>query len=578
MRARDFLIEAQNYDAMFDGLIKIADAGDSIETHYSTKLHTNLLAPKIRDHIKWAKLTLKKNDRIIWYLRYAKLDMINELTQSYTKAYENSDESGDEETKIKIKPILNMLQIESNKTSSKLSPGPSSSINWLRQIMEHWFSLPIAKIQNYTFRNENMQDISGKFGAYEEEWKEERAGTLDQDGIQEGDKKIIEFGDGVAWWHLPRASCSAEGNAMGHCGNINWRDADGSTILSLRTELPNGLVKPHLTFILDPSGYLGEMKGRSNETPAEKYHPYIIKLLQQDIIKGIKGGGYMPENNFSLNDLDQETREKLLDEKPQLGTIAMMAKKFGADHQLVTERVAKTLESLEGEGVRFFGYNETNKMYNLDHWKDINQFAETTDGNLKNYISYVTGEEIFDMWGMDTNHYIEEFFNDMPEKLKDELKEIIQKIEEKTPGTIDNDEEYESMYELLKHNDLEDILTQGNNAIMRGYESGAEGQVYNAFRKATENLENGLTLTSDKTGGEWLFDENISLSATSDVMIELLSDETFMEEVVDQGGWLINPINIDEPYHGWDEYDEESAYDSFSEMSIYEIKDAYELN
>jgi len=34
------------------------------------------------------------------------------------------------------------------------------------------------------------------------------------------------------------------------------------------------------------------MKGRGNDKPAPKYHPYVVELLRHHLIRGIKGGGY----------------------------------------------------------------------------------------------------------------------------------------------------------------------------------------------------------------------------------------------------------------------------------------------
>lgn len=103
---------------------------------------------------------------------------------------------------------------------------------------------------------------------------------------------------------------------MGHCGN-----SFGSyeqRILSLRREAGNGKWVPHLTFVLEPNGYLGQMKGRGNDKPAPKYYPYIVKLLENPIIKGIQGGGYEPDTNFSLSDLPKDEYTRLIEKKPEL--------------------------------------------------------------------------------------------------------------------------------------------------------------------------------------------------------------------------------------------------------------------
>ena len=116
---------------------------------------------------------------------------------------------------------------------------------------------------------------------------------------------------GWKWVDLKKGYCDKESQSMGHCGNRGAKTGD--TILSLRDE--NNI--PHLTFILN-DGKLGEMKGRNNNKPSEKYHPAILELLKLPIIHQVVGGGYKPENNFSLDDLNDEIKEKLLNFKPNL--------------------------------------------------------------------------------------------------------------------------------------------------------------------------------------------------------------------------------------------------------------------
>jgi hypothetical protein len=125
-------------------------------------------------------------------------------------------------------------------------------------------------------------------------------------------KTILNFPDGYHWVNLEKGYCDKESKSMGHCGNAGGRWGD--TILSLR----NSENIPHLTFILN-NGVLGERKGKGNEKPAIKYHPYIIELLKLPIIKELGKGRYLPENDFQLNDLSEEQTKELLKIKPTLG-------------------------------------------------------------------------------------------------------------------------------------------------------------------------------------------------------------------------------------------------------------------
>ena len=117
---------------------------------------------------------------------------------------------------------------------------------------------------------------------------------------------------GWKWLSLRRATCEEEAEAGGHCGNSDYQEGDN--ILSLRD--PQNLV--HLTFVVN-NKILREMKGYANNKPSKKFHPAIIALLQSEYVGSVAGGGYLPENNFMLSDLDKETREKLIKKKPYLG-------------------------------------------------------------------------------------------------------------------------------------------------------------------------------------------------------------------------------------------------------------------
>jgi hypothetical protein len=115
--------------------------------------------------------------------------------------------------------------------------------------------------------------------------------------------RILEIGR-FAWFDLERGYSREEGAAMGHCGNISGERDAMQTILSYREGDPKKGWKPHLTFILhrDANGqaWLGEMKGRKNSKPQEKWHHAIVELLKSPIVNEVRGGGYLVEANFCL--------------------------------------------------------------------------------------------------------------------------------------------------------------------------------------------------------------------------------------------------------------------------------------
>src|SRR5208337_4783116 len=161
------------------------------------------------------------------------------------------------------------------------------------------------------------------FADAERNWKQQQKSLIKPQGA---DKIWMQLPDGWAWWWLPRAYCSAEAEAMGHCGNRPRSGEKNVSILSLREPKQYGKETrwyPHLTFILHgtgDSGMLGEMKGRDNDKPVPKYHPYIVALLKDERIKGVMGGGYLPAHNFKLSDLSPEMMEDLSKARPELAS------------------------------------------------------------------------------------------------------------------------------------------------------------------------------------------------------------------------------------------------------------------
>lgn len=352
------LFEAQNYEDMFKSVFDIAQ-------FLPTEESKNHVMKSIRDDIKDAKKSLKKNDRIIWYLRIVKYKWLNQLNRI------EFDGAGDQVREIasKIEKELNKL-----KKFSYIEKSANQALNrpFMLQI-DHFLSLPIDKIQNFVWAEQQSKELIDQFTEFEDEWKD----SLGENGVRisSGDEMVLQFDGGKkAWWLLDRGACREEGDKMGHCGNVP-QEREGDRILSFRTATENpDIWVPHLTFIRDENDYLGEMKGRGNEKPNKKYHPYIIKLLLSDYVEGVKGGGYMPENNFQLNDLDQATRERLIERKPQLASLYDLYKKEG-----LTNRVKnKIYEKINVENLPDIYGIEDDKVI-VQHWDDFDDLLREID-------------------------------------------------------------------------------------------------------------------------------------------------------------------------------------------------------
>jgi len=225
-------------------------------------------------------------------------------------------------------------------------------------------------------RFDKKHDIESGFKALEEAEQKgvERVQENNRSVAPKG-KKIIDLGDGWGWHDLGVGACRDEAQSMGHCGN-EPSEKHGDRILSLRKERnENGKIthSPHLTFI-ENDGHLGEMKGRANEKPNEKYHHSIHKLLEHDRIKSVVGGGYEPGANFSLKDFKDNPKfadkyDSLIDSKPGLGLDHLS--ELSESHK---EKAAGVLRTLDRSTLRLMTESEEadpDLLHALSTHKDI---------------------------------------------------------------------------------------------------------------------------------------------------------------------------------------------------------------
>ena len=206
---------------------------------------------------------------------------------------------------------------------------------------------------------------------------------------------------------------------MGHCGNVAGQGKPGQRILSLRRPVkgPEGREawEPHLTFILHTAQKaLGEMKGRGNEKPAARYHPYIAALLESPVVDKVWGGGYLPENNFSVADLPKDVQERLVKGKPALMTFGMRLGREGLTDKLV-EDVAWKLE------LRPDDWSPRLRAFRIGAWKSAMDFVESvgTERTRQAIRLVLDGESVPTADDMGEDEYVLETLRVLtPENLK----------------------------------------------------------------------------------------------------------------------------------------------------------------
>ncbi len=104
----------------------------------------------------------------------------------------------------------------------------------------------------------------------------------------------------------------------GHCCNVAGKGA--CTVLELAEHLGGNRWQHHAAFILYHDGQLGERKGFANQKPSPNVYKYIFELLRgYKRIKGMGGKiGWGSQNDFQISDLPLPWQQQLRKDRPDL--------------------------------------------------------------------------------------------------------------------------------------------------------------------------------------------------------------------------------------------------------------------
>ncbi len=368
------LFEGSNYESMIQTL---APLGSNI-------------VDRARQDLAKTRKYLHRNDQVVWWFRWYRYRVLEVLFINMERmGFEGDERAAAEKLFKSVKDDFARHGIAPKKSDTMHFFGALTQENTLTHIA-HFLALPIPEIKNFRFGWETWPSIHERFKDIEAEWKRNRVGTVVP---REGDQMVLEVSPGVAWWMLNRGSCTDEAEAMGHCGNEGSAEP-GDRILSLRREIRKGDVRvysPDLTFILAANGFLGEMKGRGNDKPAPRYHAAIVALLKTPLIKGIGGGGYLPEHNFKVTDLSEELQNDLYAVRPDLMPLTVcFAREKGATpafRDLLTRRINERITSLSTDLAPQTArtvYDEHTNRVRIASFSDIKNFAA-------HWVSYESG-------------------------------------------------------------------------------------------------------------------------------------------------------------------------------------------
>ena len=300
-----------------------------------------------RHNVNWAVANLKKNHRIVWYLRWLRLaladrkdtDIDDNFREKEIKRYNKKARKHVNAKSLDLNTLYvaftgnNVLvYFDEDDTSFRLNQQLQHYLNYnVRAVNEQPFDFLLPD-ELFEIFEDQIAESQGKVSDKEaRQWLAENEEfdytgptaiirgniTHDEalnkfrfilDDYDYDPKPLIEFDDGFTWFDLEGKASEIESNAMDHCGRAS--DARVSqTLYSLRKPVTYKNMKfwkPVLTFAVGDDGKIREAKGYNNTKPLEKYHQYIVDFIKNDVVEGIAGGGYMPETNFSIRDLDED--------------------------------------------------------------------------------------------------------------------------------------------------------------------------------------------------------------------------------------------------------------------------------
>lgn len=385
-----------------------------------------------------------------------------------------------------------------------------------------------SKLNSPSYTDKELQEESDR-------WHEELAARKSEMPSEDYEVFLPLHGqwEGWNWVSLGRGYCSQEAKAMGHCGNAGAREGDD--IISLRD--PHG--KAHLTFILN-DGMLGEMKGRANNKPSRKYHAAIVELLKHPEIHSIRGGGYAPENNFSLDDLTDAERKQVKEFKPDVGNPIMHMLKAGKKDKLAND-LGLDEGDLELKG------NEV-VLAKFENFEDLGE---------------IVAGPAFEWWfGDDRDRHDgggwDAHWRDIEDYADPELEDLMVKVAREEEYDVDD------AGEAFQESDT--VRSAVESAFHDAYQAGAEKDAWDRFKSLMDSPEDEYGFWVDMDHHPYKL--MISLEGLN--RMGRLDDQEYrdLKDMIKSK----ELFKFEEPYNGFSGFDEEGFLDSAKDMLKAEIE------
>jgi hypothetical protein len=530
-----------------------------------------ITAPNAQEVLKFVRKNLKRNDRIVWWLKWYR---ILKLTSRISHSNEPEDPSVIKMQQMLDKVTKSMTSHQAQDLygsfSSDFGQGDRSNLNHYISMMDQ-----VPSMDNIVWdASFTPLQLKRELDKKESEWQKAAKQEIDIDQYDDPEyagrspwKKVIDYGQ-QAWVLIDKDYCDLEGKAMGHCGN-NQGGNSGERILSFRTMVNEKRHKPHLTFIIGQDGRLGEMKGRANEKPAQKYHKVIIDLILSDMVTGLKGGGHDPANNFSMADLDETQQEAIYSKKPALAPLMYKVKKGTA----TVEDFSEMSDLFTNEGIvsgnNFLVDLET-KTITLDAFSEVDGVVDWASLYNFRVIKYMA--ETVEEGYIDINEYGRADDDDLETILEGLDKNWHLALEKYVEQNMDDPDEYSSdnLLDIIRENEgFDDVYEAFESAYRDAVDTGTFDDLYEHFEKAIKN--NGISFDQSLSQYVW----NTPMSNALRLFGDMQEDLDEVDKSVTRHRLQIR--DADEPRYGYHGFHAESGSERLSDH-LYDIEGLKEIH
>lgn len=570
------LMEAVDYDSLLNPLLKVVSSSEVIRQTYAENGiddPVNFLKNEYKSVIKNAKDSFRNlGGTQLWVMYIAKY--YRSMRSSVLVSLEKDP---------KMIAELNKLIIED------MTIKRGNAISIIDQVvikLAHYTAFNYDPIKKYDPKTKPVDQVIGELEALEKEYMDKVGEDDRMLKLEDGDKIIHDFGNGFVWIMLDRGACRQEADAMGHCGNVPSQKF-GDRILSFRKIRQRGketLYEPFMTFIYnEKTKKLGEMKGRANEKPSEKYHPYIVWLLKQDFIKGFGPRGYAPEDDFQMSDLSPDHYNEVITANPFLALV------YGALLRKLPENIRDTINmpfsakewdvSYDKENNRMLVIIPIDRVIDtgildaLQHpWTNFEPGTIDND-EIELFISYLEDSYLNDLYekvkeiveseNMSFDTTIEQFVKNC--KRRDFFGVFEEYLdEEDEPVDFEDNPEYETLIDAIK------------SRIRNAYEQAYTRELQEKVFKNIPDIETG-DISLEAIGSlydkhqtdisEYIADDTFAIVYKSDYYIDDLNDDFYNDLYYDVKKLNFDKLRFDD---GYVSYTKEEANDQIANYGFEE--------